>query len=286
MIVTINHLPLDIITNICLDVKQPHNTARVNKLFNKATKESFIHLRKGYESKGLITKKTGTDQEVVHQVASRILNTAREFNIIIPENNICPEHLLQLKKEIHDINLIRFYSKLKLPNGIIKPPFEGNNNKKAEDIRKWIYENKNILNQITVLYLSNSGLTEIPPEISLFNNLRILTLENNKITDISPLANLTALNTLWLYNNQIVDISPLANLTVLNTLLLLSNQITDISPLANLTELNILFLGNNQIKHVSPLRNIAPNFKYLDLKNNPITDRDSIVDYLNITPEL
>ena len=56
---------------------------------------------------------------------------------------------------------------------------------------------------------------------------------------MTPLAGLTALQTLNLAGTQVSDVTPLAGLTALQTLNLAGTQVSDVTPLAGLTALRI-----------------------------------------------
>ena len=64
--------------------------------------------------------------------------------------------------------------------------------------------------------------------------MRVLDLSGVGVKDITPLANLTALESLLLDRNAIVDITPLSGLKNLKNLWLAENPILDFSPLAQL----------------------------------------------------
>jgi internalin A len=125
----------------------------------------------------------------------------------------------------------------------------------------------------TELDLSNSGLKEIPEELSRLQNLTSLYLSRNQLTEIPEhLSRLQNLTTLYLLGNQLTEIpehlSQLQNLTLLG---LSNNQLTEIpehlSRLQNLTELYLSFNRLTEIpEHLSRLQNLT----LLDLRENPI----------------
>lgn len=65
--------------------------------------------------------------------------------------------------------------------------------------------------------------------------------------DLTPLASLTALQTLTLTDTQISDVRPLASLTALQTLSLASTLVSDVRPLASLTALQRLDLRDTRV---------------------------------------
>lgn len=126
----------------------------------------------------------------------------------------------------------------------------GENLKKAEEIRKFMSKNGDVLAAIEIINLEDLKLKVIPPEIRCFNKLKRLYLGMNQIEDISSLAWLGELRDLWISSNKIKDISSLAGLRELRVLDLYSNQIEDISFLAGLGELRRLYLNDNKINNV------------------------------------
>jgi len=88
------------------------------------------------------------------------------------------------------------------------------------------------LTYLTALFLQENQLTAIPPEISLLKNLRSITLEKNKLTAL-PL-----------------EISQLTNLTMLS---LNANQLTTLPPeIGQLSKLKKLDLDNNPLTSPPP----------------------------------
>jgi Leucine-rich repeat (LRR) protein len=60
-----------------------------------------------------------------------------------------------------------------------------------------------------------------------------------RVSDVSPLARLTALQSLDLEGTQVRDVSPLAGLTALQGVDLRRTPVNDVSPLAGLRQLTI-----------------------------------------------
>ncbi|MCG9134520.1 leucine-rich repeat domain-containing protein [Candidatus Poribacteria bacterium] len=103
-------------------------------------------------------------------------------------------------------------------------------------------------------------------------NLTWFSFAENDVADLSPLADLTALETLYGWSNrQIVDISSIANLTALRTLNLAACNISEINALADLTALENLNLGYNKIENIGPLANLK-QLTELRLMANKIVD--------------
>ena len=151
------------------------------------------------------------------------------------------------------------------------------------------YENIDIitsLKTLTVLDISNTGITNID-WISELNNLKSLFLDNNSsIKDFSILENLTNIEKLKLGGLEINNLEILENFKNLKELELIGNNIEDISSLENLKELTKLELGSNNIENINVIRHLN-KLKYLDLSDNNISNIDSLenftyFDYLSL----
>ena len=64
---------------------------------------------------------------------------------------------------------------------------------------------------------------------------------SESLRDLSPLAGLTALQTLVLNGTQVSDVTPLAGLTALQTLRLEGTQVSDVTPLRYIKNLRVPF---------------------------------------------
>ena len=155
------------------------------------------------------------------------------------------------------------------------------------------------MTNLSILNLSNSGITDISP-IANLTNLVNLQLNNTHVRDLTPLARLTNLrtlsirNNLWLgdnltsenlvplaglvnltmldlRDNEICELMSLTNLTNLYSLSLSWNHISDLTPIANLINLSNLILRFNQITDISPLAELT-TLRILELDHNQIAD--------------
>lgn len=159
------------------------------------------------------------------------------------------------------------------------------------------------LTNLSILYLNNNSMNEIPAEVANLYRLANLYLVNNGISNIDPLAYVSSLTVLDLSENGLItDFSGLvqedsacnpsllkienagvtgipssdiiergfSNLTSLN---LNGNKITSdtIGNLAKAAKLDELYLNENQLSTTSGFSGIA-NLKKLFLDNNQITD--------------
>jgi hypothetical protein len=76
-------------------------------------------------------------------------------------------------------------------------------------------------------------------------------------SDTSPLADLTALQSLDLRDTRVSDVTPLAGLTALQRLNLWRTQVSDLAPLVGLTTLQSLDLSHTQVSDVAPLAGLT-----------------------------
>jgi GTPase SAR1 family protein len=102
----------------------------------------------------------------------------------------------------------------------------------------------------TFLYLIESGLSTLPPEIGQLSELKRLSLHGNYLTELPPeIGRLTRLEALYLDNNQIKALPPeIGRLRALRELDLRSNRLTALpSAIKHLRELRELDLCANEL---------------------------------------
>lgn len=128
----------------------------------------------------------------------------------------------------------------------------------------------NILNNLELIYLSESSIEDISPLIHQ-KKLKFLFLRGSKIKDISPIGEFENLIELGLSNVSVKDFSPLGKLYDLQTLYSVGSRIKDITFIKELRNLKRLRLGNNQISDISVLANHT-KLEQLSLHDNLITD--------------
>ncbi|OCQ89583.1 hypothetical protein BCD67_13385 [Oscillatoriales cyanobacterium USR001] len=125
------------------------------------------------------------------------------------------------------------------------------------------------------LDLSNSFLTEIPPEVWELEWLENLNLCNNKLSAVPEfISRLTNLSQLNLSANQLTVLPvAIASLTNLSKLNLAHNQLTVVpEAIANLTNLSKLDLRGNRLIVLPEAISSLTNLNKLYLKGNPLTD--------------
>lgn len=129
--------------------------------------------------------------------------------------------------------------------------------------------------EITVLFLENRNLTELPDIFDKLPNLETLYLSGNQL-DILPksLLNLKNLKTLDLSDNKMVQLPKgFDNLKDLEMLVLNNNKLTsfDLS-LCNLKNLDFLHVSNNQIPEISDCITNLTKLTSLGIGGNPFAN--------------
>ncbi|MBP9841226.1 MAG: hypothetical protein KBC64_02235 [Simkaniaceae bacterium] len=108
-------------------------------------------------------------------------------------------------------NLIALYSRIWTMS---LPPLIGTPMEQAHQIRVWMESNRTSLATIITLDLSNLGLSDIPPELTIyFPSLQDLSLRKNRFTTVPDLSKLARLRTLNLSHNQLTVVPDLPALT-------------------------------------------------------------------------
>ncbi|KAM0673440.1 Toll-like receptor 1 [Gurleya vavrai] len=132
----------------------------------------------------------------------------------------------------------------------------------------------NLIN-LTKIDLSNNKITSLPDEICLLRNLTWLNLSSNRLKQLPKNINqLKALEELGLGCNQLEELPSLAGLKKLRILPVFKNKIKEIKGLETLENLEKLDLSDNElIKFPNEVIKLK-NLKYLNFKNNNITEID------------
>ena len=127
---------------------------------------------------------------------------------------------------------------------------------------------------IRKLDLSDTGLTELPPEIGQLKYLHSLYLSSNRLTTLSPaIGQLKNLQILNLRGNQLRGLPPeIGQLKYLHTLDLSSNPLTKLLPeIGQLKNLQILDLNSNRFSVFPPEIGQLNNLHSLYLSSNQLT---------------
>ncbi|HEY5259045.1 MAG TPA: leucine-rich repeat domain-containing protein [Rhabdochlamydiaceae bacterium] len=168
----------------------------------------------------------------------------------------------------------------------------------AQDIRKWMHDNRSELENVYSLYLAGMDLSCLPKEITLLTNLRSLFLSRNRLTMLpDSFGQLTNLEQLHLHDNrltklpdsfgQLVNLQRLdlnnnqlqtlpdsfGQLVNLKHLLLSANKLTTLpDSFGQFANLKYLFLSDNQLKMLPNSIGLLSNLQVLYLRHNQLTE--------------
>jgi hypothetical protein len=143
------------------------------------------------------------------------------------------------------------------------------------------------LSNLTVLGFYDNEVEDLGPLAEL-TNLEIIYASENRINSLAALSGLTNLQHLWLFDNCrgegfsdcITDISPLAGLTALESLIITTNEVADISAVATMTSLRLLHAASNQISDISALGSLT-ELETVRIDDNPIASLEPLA--INLT---
>ncbi len=125
------------------------------------------------------------------------------------------------------------------------------------------------------LDLSYNFLNELPPEIAHLQALLKLDLCSNSLMELPPeIGHLQALQHLGLNNNFLIELPPeIYNLKALQGLDLSYNSLIELPPqIGNLQALQLLFLNNNSLKELPPQIGNLQALQLLFLNNNSLKE--------------
>ena len=125
---------------------------------------------------------------------------------------------------------------------------------------------------------SNLNISDLSPLASL-SALQTLDLSSTQVSDLTPLASLSALLWLYLSGAQVSDLSPLALLSALKWLYLDGTRVSDVTSLASLSALRELYLADTQVSDVTPLASLSC-LQWLNLAGAPVSDLSPLLDLI------
>lgn len=128
-----------------------------------------------------------------------------------------------------------------------------------------------IANGSDSLTLSDSFLSNLPPEVADIRGIKSLDLTATNISDVSSISTLTSLEHLSLAITPVSDIKAIENLTNLKRLDLHLTQVNDLTPLSRLVNLEFLDLAYLAVGDLSPLSQLI-HLRHLNMKNNGVID--------------
>ena len=134
-----------------------------------------------------------------------------------------------------------------------------------------------------VLYLSNLGLTKLPPEIFQLTSLERLEFDNNQLSTLPPeIGQLRNLKELNLTNNQLCSLpQEIGRLTKLTRLYLANNQISMLPPgIGQLTALTQLYLTNNLVNTLPMEIGRLTELRELSLSHNRLSKLPPVIGQL------
>ena len=105
-------------------------------------------------------------------------------------------------------------------------------------------------------WLVDRPLADLTPLAGL-SALQTLDLDDAKVSDLTPLAGLSALQTLHVSSMAVSDLTPLAGLSALQTLHVSSTAVSDLTPLAGLSALQTLDLRGTAVSDLTPLAGLS-----------------------------
>ncbi|BBI17035.1 leucine-rich repeat domain-containing protein [Neochlamydia sp. S13] len=152
---------------------------------------------------------------------------------------------------------------------------------KGELLTGWIEEH---VKDITNLYLFETSLTFLPPELFQLSQLQLLDLGGSQLTNLpSVIKHLSQLQSLSLSGNQLTSLpSVIGQLSYLQTLDLSHNQLTVIPiEIERLSQLQNLFLKGNQLTALPAEIGQLYQLEWLDLSYNKLTALPSTIGQLS-----
>jgi internalin A len=184
--------------------------------------------------------------------------SCRHYQVELGNENKILSILIQTEKDGSDQN----------PATLSTTPPQGEKPMTQDELLEEIQQAKR--EQVEELDLSESGLTELPPEIGQLSQLRELVLFGNQLTKLPPeIGQLSQLRELYLYGNRLTELPPeIGQLSQLQQLDFEHNQLTQLpavlDTVAETIEKNIHSLSKEARENNS-------DWLGLWLENNPLT---------------
>ncbi|NET39396.1 MAG: TIR domain-containing protein, partial [Cyanothece sp. SIO1E1] len=125
--------------------------------------------------------------------------------------------------------------------------------------------------KLTVLFLSQNQLTEVPKELGQLSKLTVLSLSQNQLTEVpKELGQLSKLTELYLSQNQLTEVpKELGQLSKLTGLYLSQKQLTEVPKfIGQLTKLQIIDLNDNRLTTLPNFLGQLPDLQALLLHGN------------------
>jgi hypothetical protein len=133
---------------------------------------------------------------------------------------------------------------------------------------------------ITDLVFDGESLDNLSPLAGL-TALQSLNLANTPVSSVMPLAGLTALQNLNLANTRVSNMAPLAGLSALQSLNLTGTPVNNVAPLAGLTGLQNLDLSSTRVSNVAPLAGLT-GLQNLNLDNTRVSSLAPLAGLTNL----
>lgn len=235
------------------------------------------------------TEDTSLYQFIKNELGSRELTTDEDYSFLFRDlvqkakslGGVCSNRMLDplevhaLSALIEDRALEGIWPKLCDEISKANPDQELDLNLKSRKIRKWLKKNPTLLQKVTSLNLSSSGLKALPAEIGLFTSLDILDISHNQLTSLpSKIGKLKSLSFFNLSDNQLMSFPiEIGKFVKLRRLDVQNNRLEalPIEIIEKLTLLRFLNLSANRLT-VYPEKLGALGIWKVDLSHNQLRD--------------
>lgn len=269
----IDALPDELLSNIFHLAGNNHSSAitLTSSRWRGILNDNYSGLVRRYQKNPVLARVIRTDEHTLPEVNFRkqalavykaVKKNADKLHVPFQEGNLDPVYINAILEDVRtrlmveDENLVGFCQALSqaMPRNILGNALKrvANSSKsdteKAKLLRNLLNINRDRLQSITELDLSNANLRGLPAEIGLFDQLQVLNLSQNKIASLPPeIGTLINLEELNLDDNYLDQLPPeIGKLQNLHYLYLNLNCLTELPPeIGDLTELSLLMLQGN-----------------------------------------